>query len=205
MKFARKIFKCPHLIIICCVIITGVLGFFIKDLQIDNSIRQFLPQKDASYTRLSQTEEQFGSMMVIGVSLEAKNGTILTPEYIDVIREISDRSLELREVSDVDSLTHIDFVCESDGSISASQLIPDTYTGSQEDIAQLESRLNEWEAMYNRVVVNDNLTGTQLQITLASYDKAYEAERAASLGKNKIRSEAEMQEGVLNDVTAIVN
>ena len=205
MKFAKRFFKHPHLIIAICVVITGVLGFFIKDLTIDNSIRQFLPQKDASYTRLSQTEEQFGSMMVIGVSLEAKNGTILTPEYIDVIRQISDRSLELREVSDVDSLTHIDFVCESDGSISASQLIPDTYTGSEADIQQLESRLNEWEAMYNRVVVNDNMTGTQLQITLASYDKDYEAERAASLGKKKIRSEAEMQEGVLNDVKAIVN
>ena len=205
MKFAKRFFKHPHLIIAICVVITGVLGFFIKDLTIDNSIRQFLPQKDASYTRLSQTEEQFGSMMVIGVSLEAKNGTILTPEYIDVIRQISDRSLELREVSDVDSLTHIDFVCESDGSISASQLSPDTYTGSEADIQQLESRLNEWEAMYNRVVVNDNMTGTQLQITLASYDKDYEAERAAALGKKKIRSEAEMQEGVLNDVKAIVN
>ncbi|MDD5930453.1 MAG: efflux RND transporter permease subunit [Spirochaetales bacterium] len=205
MKFAKRFFKRPRLIIAACVIITGVLGFFIKDLAIDNSIRQFLPQKDASYTRLSETEDQFGSMMVIGVSLEAKNGSILTPEYIDVIRDITDRSLELREVSDVDSLTHIDFVCESDGSISASQLIPESYTGSPEDIEQLERRLNEWDAMYNRVIVNDNLTGTQLQITLASYDTDYEAELAAQLGKKKIRSEAEMQEGALNAVTKIVN
>ena len=120
MKTARAFFKKPGLIIAVCVIITGILGFFIKDLQIDNSIRQFLPQKDASYTRLSETEEQFGSMMVIGVSMEARNGTILTPEYIDVVRRISDRALEAEGVSDVDSLTHIDYVCESDGAISAS-------------------------------------------------------------------------------------
>lgn len=205
MSFAKRFFKHPPVIIVLCVVITGVLGFFIKDLTIDNSIRQFLPQKDASYTRLSETEEQFGSMMVIGVSLEAKDGTILTPEYIDVIREITDKSLELSEVSDVDSLTHIDFVCESDGSISASQLIPDTYTGTKEDIEQIRNRLNEWDAMYNRVITNDNMTGTQLQITLASYDKEHEKELAEKLGKKKIRSEAEMQEGVLDDVTAIVN
>ncbi len=205
MSFAKRFFKHPPVIIVLCVVITGVLGFFIKDLTIDNSIRQFLPQKDASYTRLSETEEQFGSMMVIGVSLEAKDGTILTPEYIDVIREITDKSLELSEVSDVDSLTHIDFVCESDGSISASQLIPDTYTGSTEDIEQIQNRLNEWDAMYNRVIMNDNMTGTQLQVTLASYDKEHEKELAEKLGKKKIRSEAEMQEGVLDDVTAIVN
>ena len=205
MSFAKKFFKHPPVIIALCIIITGVLGFFIKDLAIDNSIRQFLPQKDASYTRLSETEEQFGSMMVIGVSLEARDGTILTPEYIDVIREITDKSLELSEVSDVDSLTHIDFVCESDGSISASQLIPDTYTGTKEDIEQIRNRLNEWDAMYNRVITNDNMTGTQLQITLASYDKEHEKELAENLGKKKIRSEAEMQEGVLDDITAIVN
>ena len=205
MNFAKRFFKHPHFIIILCVIITGLLGFFIKDLAIDNSIRQFLPQKDASYTRLSQTEEQFGSMMVIGISMEAKDGTILTPEYIDVIRKITDRALELHEIDDVDSLTHIDFVCESDGSISASQLIPDTYTGSPEDIEQLKSRLAEWDAMYNRVVINDNLTGTQMQLTLSPYDLDYEKELATSLGKKKIRSEAEMQEAALNAVTKIAN
>ena len=72
MKLSKVFFKKPLSIIILCVVITGVLGFFIKDLQIDNSIRQFLPQKDASYKRLSETEEQFGSMMVIGVSMEAR-------------------------------------------------------------------------------------------------------------------------------------
>ena len=205
MKATRAIFKKPQLIIALCVIITGVLGFFIKDLQIDNSIRQFLPQKDASYTRLSETEEQFGSMMVIGVSMEARNGTILTPEYIDVVRRITDRALEAEGVSDVDSLTHIDYVCESDGAISASQLIPDTYTGSAADIAQLEGRLNEWEAMYNRVIVNDDMTGTQLQVTLAPYSRETEVERAAALGTKKVRSEAEEEEDVLNAITAIVN
>ncbi|MBQ1710721.1 MAG: RND family transporter [Treponema sp.] len=205
LKFAKRFFKHPHLIIAICLVITGILGFFIKDLTIDNSIRQFLPQKDASYTRLSQTEEQFGSMMVIGISMEAKDGTILTPEYIDVIRKITDRALELHEIDDVDSLTHIDFVCESDGSISASQLIPDSYTGSPEDIEQLKNRLAEWDAMYNRVVINDNLTGTQMQLTLSPYDLDYEKELAASLGKKKIRSEAEMQEAALNAVTKIAN
>ena len=205
MKASRVIFKKPQLIIALCVIITGVLGFFIKDLQIDNSIRQFLPQKDASYTRLSETEEQFGSMMVIGVSMEARNGTILTPEYIDIVRRITDRALETEGVSDVDSLTHIDYVCESDGAISASQLIPDTYTGSDADIAQLEGRLNEWEAMYNRVIVNDDMTGTQLQVTLAPYSRELELERANELGTKKNRSEAEEEEDVLNAIAAIVN
>ena len=127
MKATRLFFKRPWIIIAICVILTGVFGFFITGLGIDNSIRQFLPQKDASYTRLTQTEDEFGSMIVIGVSLESKKGTILTPENIEVVRKITDRCLDLNEVEGVDSLTHIDYVCESDGSISASQLIPDLH------------------------------------------------------------------------------
>ncbi|MFA6936653.1 MAG: hypothetical protein WCQ67_00310, partial [Treponema sp.] len=84
MKFLKSFFKHPWIIITICLVITGFLGFFLKDLKIDNSIRQFLPQKDASYKRLTETEKQFGSMNVIGVSIESNNGDILTPENIEV-------------------------------------------------------------------------------------------------------------------------
>ncbi|MCR4947695.1 MAG: MMPL family transporter [Treponema sp.] len=196
MKAARAFFKRPWIIIAVCVILTGVFGFFVTSLGIDNSIRQFLPQKDASYTRLTQTEDQFGSMIVIGVSLESTKGTVLTPENIEVVRKISDRVLELPQIEGVDSLTHIDYVCESDGSISASQLIPDSYTGTAEDIAQLEGRLAEWSEMYNRVIVNDDNTATQMQITLHSMSPE---EKATS----KI-TDAERQQKILEEVRAIV-
>ena len=179
MKAARAFFKRPWIIIAVCVILTGLLGFFVTSLGIDNSIRQFLPQKDASYTRLTETEDQFGSMIVIGVSLESTKGTVLTPENIEVVRKISDRVLELPQIEGVDSLTHIDYVCESDGSISASQLIPDSYTGSEADIEQLESRLAEWSDMYNRVIVNDDNTATQMQITIHSMTPEEKASSAA--------------------------
>ncbi len=196
MKAARAFFKRPWIIIAICVILTGVFGFFITGLGIDNSIRQFLPQKDASYTRLTQTEDEFGSMIVIGVSLESKKGTILTPENIEVVRKITDRCLDLNEVEGVDSLTHIDYVCESDGSISANQLIPDSYTGSEADIEQLQARLAEWSDMYNRVIVNDDNTATQMQITIHSMTPE---EKATS----KI-TDAERQQKILEQVRQVV-
>lgn len=196
MKNMRKFFKHPGIIVAVCVVLTGVLGFFIKDLGIDNSIRQFLPQKDASYTRLVETEEEFGSMIVIGVSLEAERGTILTPEYIEVVRNITDRVLDIDQVDEVDSLTHIDYVCEADGSISASQLIPDTYTGSEEDIRQLEGRLAEWHEMYNRVIVNDDNTATQMQITIHSPNAEEKAEMKIT--------DAERQQIALSAIRSVV-
>lgn len=201
-KNLKAFFKHPWLIIISCIAVSGALGFFIKDLTLDNSLRQFFPQKDISYVRLQKTEEQFGSMLALGISLDAGSSTILTPEYIDVVRKISDRVLEIPDVEELDSLTHIDFVCDQDGSISATQLIPETYTGSAEDIAQLKQRLSEWSDMYNRVIINDDNSATQMQISLkpksdvqAEFDTAAEAlnEAKAAL-KNAMSSSVSAEE-----------
>lgn len=112
--------------------------FFIKDLKIDNSVRQFLPQKSESYESLVETENQFGSMIVVGVSLEDKNGNILTLENIQVVKNITDRILELDQVDSIDSLTHIDYVCNQDGSISATQMQITIYSLSKEEKSELE-------------------------------------------------------------------
>lgn len=206
MKFAKRFFKQPWLIIAICVVITGVLGFFIKDLQIDNSIRQFLPQKSDSYSRLNDTEKQFGSMIVIGVSLEDKNGDIITPENIEVIRNITNRCLDINQIDGIDSLTHIDYVCNQDGSISATQLIPEDYSGTKEDLDGIKQRLTEWNEMYNRVIVNDDNSATQMQFTVHSLspeDKLEEIEAAKAEGR-KIVTDAERQQKVLDQIRAVV-
>lgn len=202
MKFLKAFFRHPTIIIIFSLAVTGFFGFFLKDLSLSNSTRMFFPQKDESYTRLTDTEATFGSMLSIGISLEAKEGTILTPEYIEVVRNITERVYALKDVEDIDSITDIDYVCDQDGSISATQLIPDTYTGSPEDIAQLASRISEWDNMYNRVIVNDTFTGTQIAVSLCpkgdeqiAFDKAKENLDLAQAAFNA-ENNAETQEAL---------
>ncbi|WP_407396735.1 efflux RND transporter permease subunit [Treponema sp.] len=172
MNLLKKFFKHPWAIIITCVALTGFFGFFITRLQMDNSLRQFFPQKDESYDRMNATEETFGSMLSIGVVIDAKDGTILTPEYLDVIRKISEQVKLIDNIEDVKSVTNIDYVCNQDGSISATNIIPEedfnTPDGllTQESIKNLKLRVQSWEDMYNRVILNDDFTGSQMQITV---------------------------------------
>lgn len=203
MNFAKKFFKHPWVVIVSCIILTGFFGFFIKDLKIDNSVRQFLPQKSESYERLVETENQFGSMIVVGGSLEDKNGDILTPENIQVVKNITDRILELDQVDSIDSLTHIDYVCNQDGSISATQLIPEDYTGSDEDIFSIKEKLVQWDEMYNRVIVNDDNSATQMQITIHSLSNDEKSELEKENG-TKTLTESEIQQKVLDEIREIV-
>ena len=107
MKAARAFFKKPGLIIALCVIITGVLGFFIKDLQIDNSIRQFLPQKDASYTRLlpPYITDEIGESW-LGDQFGFENGSRL-------IKELADWYKQLAEMYHIDYLDAAQYVTAS--------------------------------------------------------------------------------------------
>ena len=174
----KRILKYPKFVIAVCLIITFGLCYFIKDLDIDNSTRLFFPQNDASYERLLETEDVYGSMAVVGVSLTSTKGSIITSENVDVVKNITDRIMAMSDVEDMDSLTHIDYVCETDGAISASQLVPDTYTGTDEDVKQLKDRLAEWNDMYDRVIVNDDYTATQMQISISTLSQ----EEADELG-----------------------
>lgn len=206
MNFVKAFFKRPWIIIALTVILTGLFGSFIMTLVIDNSIRQFMPQKDESYKRLNDTEDVFGSMLVIGVSVADNNGDILKPENIEVIRRITDRCLEVNDVEEIDSLTHIDYVCNHDGAISATQLIPEEYTGSAQDIAELKSKLYGWEDMYNRVILSDDDSATQMQISIKTWS-AEDRENARKIAKEnhtKVVTDADRQQGILNQIRTIV-
>jgi len=166
MKFLKAFFKHPWIIITVCIALTAVLGFPIKDMHLDNSLRTFLPHKNASYQRLIATEKQYGSMVVIGASIESKSDDFITPENISIVKNVTNRVLEVPFVQGVDSLTHIDYVYGQEGGLSAGQLIDDTYTGSDEDIAKIKNRLADWSDMYHRVIISDDGHSTQLQITI---------------------------------------
>ena len=94
-------------------------------------------------------------MVVIGASIESKSDDFITPENISIVKNVTNRVLEVPFVQGVDSLTHIDYVYGQEGGLSAGQLIDDTYTGSDEDIAKIKNRLADWSDMYHRVISDD--------------------------------------------------
>ena len=106
----QKVLKYPKAIIVICLLITVILGIQLKYLELDNSVRQFMPQNDPSYLKMLDIEEQFGSMITTAVALEAKGKTILTPEYIDVIDRLTKRFESIDSVESVKSLTNIDYI-----------------------------------------------------------------------------------------------
>ena len=163
----RNFLKHPKLIIFVCVAITIAMAVPLTSIFIENNVRVYMPYHSDSYKNLIQTEGQFGSMVPIGVSLEANDkSTILTPEYIDVIQKISDRVENLEGIESVDSITNIDFVYSLDGGLAAGKILGDDYAGTSDDMKSIKEKIVDWQDMYNRVIVDDTFTAAQIATTL---------------------------------------
>ncbi len=167
----KKMLKCSKLIIILSLAITAFFGWQLRKISIENTVRMYMPQSSESYQRMLKTEEDFGSMMVLGISLETSGDTILTPEYIQIVQNITDQIGDVDYVESIDSLSNIDFVVGEDGGLKASSLIGDDYTGSATDMVLIRQRLVDWQEMYNRVIITDDGRTTQLMITLEPKDE----------------------------------
>ena len=162
----KNLLKHPKLIIAICIAITVALAAPLATVSIENTVRRYMPPKSESYTRLIGTEDQFGSMISIGISLETDGETILTPEYINVIRQITDQIDSLEGIKSINSITKIDYVYSLDGGLAAGQLLDDNYTGSKADIQAVKQKIIDWQDMYNRVIIDDDFHAAQIAATV---------------------------------------
>ena len=184
--------KCSWLIILASLAITAFFGWQLRKISIENTVRMYMPQSSDSYQRMLKAEEDFGSMMVLGISLETSGDSIISPEYIQIVKNITEQISGVDYVESIDSLSNIDFVTGEDGGLKASSLIGgDDYTGSAEDMARIKERLVDWQEMYNRVIITDDGKTTQMMITLEPKDE----------NGNMLNSKRQMK--TLHDIKAI--
>ena len=163
----RKMLKCSWLVIALSIALTLFFGWQLRNISIENTVRMYMPQNSESYQRMLKTEEDYGSMMVLGISLETSGETILTPDYIHIVQNITDQIADVDYVESIDSLANMDFIVGEDGSLKASSILGEDYSGSAADMAAIKQRLVDWQEMYNRVLTTDDGRATQLMITLA--------------------------------------
>ncbi|MCR4823641.1 MAG: MMPL family transporter [Treponema sp.] len=160
--------KKPKLVIIFNILLTIAMAVPLKSIKLENSIRDFFPLKHQAYQRLTDTEDTFGSMVSIGVSLETRKSTILTKKYLDIIRKITSEIETVENTTDVVSITNIDFIESDEEGIKVSSLLQkgDTEELTDKDVLLLQEKLNSWVSMYDLVVISNSGRATQIAVSV---------------------------------------
>ena len=153
-------------IIILVLIITTFFGFQIPKLVIDNDIKNYLPHDLPDYALLLESEDVYGSEILMDIALTTNNDSILSANNINKIKELTEAFEQLDNVDKVQSLTNIDYLTSENGSMVATTLVPDDFNSTQEEIEAIKEKLVDWQEMYDGVIVSKDMRGSQIIITI---------------------------------------
>ncbi len=161
----EKFFKHPRLIVAIIAAITVFFALQIPRVQLDNNNFRFVPEKDPERIALRRVDGSFGSQIVILVGLERKHGTVLEADFLAKLRNFSTKIADIPIVDSATSIVSTDYLTGEGDAIVAQPLVPDDFSGTKEEIAQLKDKLLSWD-LYNRALVSDDFTGTQMIVYL---------------------------------------
>ncbi|AIL61766.1 efflux RND transporter permease subunit [Pseudomonas alkylphenolica] len=123
-----------------------VLGWKSQDLRPDASFNRMIPTGHAYIQNYFKFEDVLRPQSnVLRVLVENPNGEILTPEFMEVLREASDRVFYIPGVDrgNLKSLWTPNAVWTevTTGGVRAGRIIPDGYNGSPESLAQVRQNI----------------------------------------------------------------
>ncbi len=163
-KLAAWITNNRRFIIASVLVITGFLGYQLKNIQVDSDIISSLPDSDPHAILLKQMSEKFGGNKMGIVILEAED--LYTTEVLLHIRQITDSLSQMDGISSVTSLTNILDIRGSELGIEVGKLVDEwDLPESVEDLALLKQRVLSKD-MYKGTIVAEDGTSTIIIFTI---------------------------------------
>lgn len=143
----RLVFNHRVAFALVCALITLVLGFQASKVKVSASFEKMIPQNHP-YTQnyFANRSELAGLGNSLRVVVESKSGEIMTPEYLDVLRKISDKLLLTPGVDRawMRSLwtPNVRWMTVTEEGFAGGPVMPKKYNGSPESITELQTNIN---------------------------------------------------------------
>ena len=163
-KLAKAIVKFRWFIIVAVIVLTGFLGYNIKNIKINSDVISSLPDDDPDAVLIKQVGENFGGNRIGMVILETDN--IYTTQVLEHVKMITDTIGMMEGISSVTSLTNIIDIKNGEDGLEVGKLVdeydlPDT----PEELQALKEKTQAKE-MYRGVIVSADGTATIVIFTL---------------------------------------
>ena len=161
----EKLFKRPALIVGIITVLTVFLGLQLPRAELDNNNIRFLPKGNHARAISDYIDDTFGGQVLVLVGLERQYRSVFEKNFLEKIREFSHEVENVEYIKSVNSIMSTQYIYGSGDSIVVSDLVPEDFSGSKEDIAELKRRIASWD-LYKNALVSNDLSATQILITL---------------------------------------
>jgi predicted RND superfamily exporter protein len=182
-------------------LITLFFAVQLPNARMDNNIIAFLPGDIEEQVIARHFEAEYGDEIMVMVGLERPYGTVFDRAFLSRIRDFTEEAETIELVKDAESIMSTQYISSDSESIIVTGLVDDTFSGTEEEIAELKRRLASWD-LYQGSLVSKDHSATQIVVTLnAASGESGNPEVAAALVR--IRDLAkEMFAGFANVYTA---
>jgi predicted RND superfamily exporter protein len=161
----EKLFRKPALVVFIITAITVFMALWIPRVELDNNNMRFLPDENPAKIISNYVDETFGGQVIILVGLRRPYRTIFEKDFLNRIREYSQEVETVEFIKDVNSIMSTQYITGDSESIIVSGLVPEDFSGTEEEIAELRRRIASWD-LYRKALVSDDFSATQILITL---------------------------------------
>jgi predicted RND superfamily exporter protein len=161
----EKLFKYPALIVGIIALVTVFLGLQLPHAELDNNNIRFLPDKNPAKLISEYVDETFGGQVMILVGLERPYRTVFEKNFLGRIRDFSQKVENTEYIKSVNSIMSTQYITGDNDSIVVSDLVPEDFSGTDEEITELKRRIASWD-LFRDSLVSDDLSATQILITL---------------------------------------
>ena len=161
----EKLFKYPALTAGVIAAITVFFAIQLPRAELDNNNIRFLPDKNPAKVISEYIDETFGGQIMILVGLERPYKSVFEKDFLQRIRLFSQTAENIENVKSVNSIMSTQYITGDGDSIIVSDLVPEDFSGTQEEITELKRRLASWD-LFRGSLVSDNLSAAQIIITL---------------------------------------
>jgi predicted RND superfamily exporter protein len=155
----RLVFNNRVLVILLMVLATAILAWQATQLKVAASFEKMIPTKHEYVVNFLENRDDLTSLgNVVRVTVQAKEGDIFTPEYLETLKQVTDKAFYIPGVNrpEMASLwtANTRWTSVTEEGLEGGQVIPATYNGDPESIAQVRQNV-ELSGQIGRLVGND--------------------------------------------------
>jgi predicted RND superfamily exporter protein len=179
----KKFYKHPALTLCVIAVITVFFALQLPRAELDNNNIRFLPEDHDARIVSKYIDDTFGGNSMILIGLERPYGNVFEPEFLTLVKDFTDAVERVEFVKDVTSIMSTQYIRAEGDSIVVDDIVPEYFSGTAEEIAELRRRIASWD-MLRGTIVSDDLSAAQVVINLdVTTEEAVGPDVTASLVK----------------------
>ena len=161
----EKFFKHPWVAVGVIALITVFFALQLPKVEMENNNINLLPKENQARINLNYVDDTFGGQAVILVGLERPFCSVFEEGFLARVREFVYAVEGMELVKSIDSIISTQYITGIDDSIIVTDLVPEDFAGTPEEIAELRLRIASWD-LYQGFLISENFSATQVLITL---------------------------------------